>query len=489
MRQAMARGRQRNMQPQVVQQRSLRGLAVEPSAAFSDQRSHAASQRQRQNTADHSPQNGRLQALQRMAQAGGASQTIQCVFTFSNWVDFDSKATVVNHTMTVKEVFDNIKNTREGKKIPPEDLMVYLNDFDGSTFESREKLLNRLKSDTSTNFTVLKRIQFVKQVANPGDAVIDSFFTGLPGWEFKYKLALAQVTGHAPMVAKTIQLLQAIQPLLGADITPAGVQDMLSKAFTTVWELAPEEYLTGDATDVLNGFITTQLGVNGELETLINAAAIGAEQGEQIFSGAKYSESTSLGSKVEEDVDVSFIDSDGVLNLIEAGYSVKAVRNKLMGPGLKPGMAPDGQKQRYQHLAGSSQLEQAPVGGLTGSMAANRSISGIKLYYSVPVENFDRDIYTPDGLETISNLIKINAGLMLGTRRISPLELQALKVSIEVRLGQLRDRLRELETKLELEKMAEREETFSDNDAWADDDEYLSRAEAAELARLRALFS
>lgn len=122
-------------------------------------------------------------------------------------------------------------------------------------------------------------------------------------------------------------------------------------------------------------------------------------------------------------------------------------------------------------------------------MAPNRSISGIQLYYSVPQENFERDIYTPDGLETISTLIKINAGLMQGTKRISPSDLQTLKAEIEMRLGQLRDRLRELETKLELEKMAEREETLSDNDAWADDDEYLSRGEAAELARLRAFFS
>jgi hypothetical protein len=50
------------------------------------------------------------------------------------------------------------------------------------------------------------------------------------------------------------------------------------------------------------------------------------------------------------------------------------------------------------------------------------------------------------------------------------------------RLGPKAERYRALRDKLELAKMAEREDTLENNDEWAEDDEYLSPEEALELA-------
>lgn len=412
---------------------------------------------------------------------------IQGVFTFTNWTDYETQKSLPNHQMSVDEVITNIKGTREAKKLELQKLRDYLTQLDGTVFESREQLINRLRSDTNTGFSFMKRIQFVTEHFGTNLDIINQYFGGIQGWEFKYKLALTDKLGHQDVVKNTIGFLTEIRQYLGKTIARAGVLDMLSKSFTNTWERAPEDYLIGDAKEVLNGFITTILGVNGELETLINSSKIGPEDDEMVFSGSKYSNSDTSFGKIEEDVDVSFVDSSGALNLIETGYSIKALKNKLTGPKLAFGQKPEGQKQRYQYLASSNKVTQEPTGGFSSSMASDRAITAIKLFYSVPLANFDNDIFTPNGLEVISDLIKIDAGLMVGTTRYTPSQLIELKTTIEERIGVYRDRLKELQTKINFNKMSEREDSLADNDTWAGDDEYLSSAEYQELIRLRKI--
>ncbi len=161
------------------------------------------------------------------------------------------------------------------------------------------------------------------------------------------------VKGYKSETQLTLDLLNTIIGLKER-IELKGIEDMLHRAFSSIWEKPPDYYLVGEGGQVLDGFVTTLKGVNAELEALVSASRIGPQIGEKVFSGSNYSATGVFADKttpVSEDVDVSFIDQTGTLNLIEVGASLSVLMNKFTGPKIKPGIAPETQKQRYEYLS------------------------------------------------------------------------------------------------------------------------------------------
>jgi len=130
----------------------------------------------------------------------------------------------------------------------------------------------------------------------------------------------------------------------------------------------------------LVGINVSVKGLIGELDALLHATQKPLMDGETVFSGSTYKDED---ADVEEDVDVSYIDAQGVLHLVEAAYDDNVLWNKVRSGGR------DSQKARYKHLAGkSTSLLQTPVDRLTDKQAMEKKITDVVFSYSIPEAGF-----------------------------------------------------------------------------------------------------
>jgi hypothetical protein len=168
---------------------------------------------------------------------------------------------------------------------------------------------------------------------------------------------------------------EGLAKTLSALLSPWGQSDV-NKAF---YETAAFD-ASASKGGPLVGINVSVKGLIGELDALLHATQKPLMDGETVFSGSTYKDED---ADVEEDVDVSYIDAQGVLHLVEAAYGDNVLWNKVRSGGQ------DSQKARYKHLAGkSTSLLQTPVDRLTDKQAMEKKITDVVFSYSIPEAGF-----------------------------------------------------------------------------------------------------
>lgn len=382
------------------------------------------------------------------SQAMAAAAPIQRVITYT-------KADRLGGTCyTPEELLENLEGTREAQAfIKANDgdrtaLLDFLRGYDDTTVESREFLVNQIKGAARKDPEIVRQRTELIQEEKPYDArgaVARAGWNPRQSGEVYFKLGLLRrFCGQGKNVDRFEQMLgQVLSQAQAGAIGLAGVQRTLA-TLTTSWPQAPvhyeEDYRGNGTKSRLSGLVTTLMGLNGELDALYHASLRGRAPGETVFSGARLAD-TAAG--VEEDVDVSFIDAQRVLHLIEVAGSLHVLDNKLREKDLESpptGMPhPTGQKQRYQYLSRHSQtLRQEPVDGLVGSQALDQELAGVRFAYSVPEHGFYPAVYSPEGLSVLTALGHAGADLNVGPRSHAPHQVARLRERIAAGMAQVR---------------------------------------------------
>jgi hypothetical protein len=160
----------------------------------------------------------------------------------------------------------------------------------------------------------------------------------------------------------------------------------------------------------LVGINVSVKGLIGELDALLHATQKPLMDGETVFSGSSYKDED---ADVEEDVDVSYIDAQGVLHLVEAAYDDNVLWNKVRSGGR------DSQKARYKHLAGkSTSLLQTPVDRLTDKQAMEKKITDVVFSYSIPEAGFEQLLTWKEAdLNSLLRLLGKNISVLVNGER------------------------------------------------------------------------
>lgn len=264
---------------------------------------------------------------------------------------------------------------------------------------------------------------------------VEPFFVGQNKDAIYYKLGLVvELSASFPELAGVAEQLVGLMRRVAERIEvgaigKAGVEKTLSTLLSH-WSDSPttymDEYRSKGGRSMLGGELVTLRGLIGELNALYYASLADRDDGEIVFSGSTYKDEA---AGVEEDVDVSYIDSNGVLHLIECAANGNVLKNKLQGSALRDG-PPKSQKQRYQHLANkASTLTQESIDPLTGPMGADREIAGVVLEYSIPPAEFEKMVENKELLEQIARGLVGNMRLVVGTEAYTREELQKLAAS------------------------------------------------------------
>lgn len=258
---------------------------------------------------------------------------------------------------------------------------------------------------------------------------VELFFASQNKDAIYYKLGLVDELGTteselAGLSARLAALMEMVaQRINEGAIGRVGVEKTLSTLLSP-WSSQPKSYMD-DYRDnknksMLGGELVTLRGLIGELNALYYASQDKLDDGEKVFSGANFKDES---AGVEEDVDVSYIDSTGVLHLVECAADANVLKNKLRGSNLKD-KPPEGQKQRYQHLAGraSSLTQETP--DLGEDLSVGRDISSVVFEYSIPPEEFAKLLKQRELAEEIARNLVGDMRLRVGTETYTREQLQ-----------------------------------------------------------------
>lgn len=264
---------------------------------------------------------------------------------------------------------------------------------------------------------------------------VEPFFDGQNKDPIYYKLGLfAELSQSFPELAGVAEQLAGLMHNVAEQIKAGAIgKDGVEKTLTTLlsnWSNPPKSYMDDYRSNrdrsMLGGELVTLRGLIGELNALYYASLADRDDDEIVFSGSTYKDEA---AGVEEDVDVSYIDSSGILHLIECAADGNVLKNKLQGSALRDG-PPKSQKQRYQHLANkASTLTQESKDPLTGPMGADREIAGVVLEYSIPPAEFQKLLLDKELLEQIARSLVGNMRLVVGTEAFTREQLQKLATS------------------------------------------------------------
>jgi len=263
------------------------------------------------------------------------------------------------------------------------------------------------------------------------------------GTEILYELGLvwewnAQLPALSAFVERVKLLVDAKQR--GAPIDWVGLTEKTLQIVSATWPNDPSYYLTGDGRVSLlgesaeepTGIITSFAGLNSEFDAILAGANHDLAAGEVVFSGSNYRDVNAAG--MDKDVDVSFIDAQGYLNLIEAAKDFGALANKVA--------TPKAQSAIYKHLATTStEIEHTAAGPLSDAQAHRTHIRGVRFWYNVPPEALAQA--DPETLLTcVSGLLRLGAGLRSGPTIRQTSDLREWQ-------GELAEKVRERRTRLE----------------------------------------
>lgn len=359
---------------------------------------------------------------QRIASGFGAAGVVQRVITFT-------KEAI---SPTPEEVFDRVKGGKDGLAYiaahGADGLLAYIKLQDKKTFASMSAFLRQLKAaakggggdDSKTGFIAAGRSMVGH--SDLVDAMLggDSRFAD----EMYYKIALVSKLPDSggyvgAFVGRLAQLGVAFAKRMPVDW--AGVKSTLG-LLLVAWGQQPDYYINGPGQDSLfgngeQGVVLAIKGLNAELDALLSVDPRELAKGEDVFSGSTYTD-TSV-REMTKDVDVSYIDGDGVLHLIEAAKDMNTLHNKVVGKA--------DQKAIYAYLAHQSrEIEHEPVGGLTPEQAERNSVTDVQWWYTVPPETLNLDTSRKPIAEIVRALVAARAGLRSGGKRFTPSQLAGL---------------------------------------------------------------
>lgn len=150
-------------------------------------------------------------------------------------------------------------------------------------------------------------------------------------------------------------------------------------------------------------------GITSELDAILNVRPDELAKGEVVFSGSNYKDAEH--EEMTKNVDVSYIDSNGVLNLIENGKDMNTLKNKAVGK--------HDQKSIYMHLSQkATSLIHTPVAPLTHEQASRNQITRVQWWYAIPPEALNPEALTEEDRATLYSVAAAGAGLRLGARRL-----------------------------------------------------------------------
>lgn len=326
---------------------------------------------------------------------------------------------------TPEQLFERIKNSRAGKKYTEkwglEGLLVWLKAHDGRTYASSNALQSELTKSLDVDpsggsDTKLAYISKIRELAGPAADIVlgDSRRAD----ELYYKLALARALPGGPEIVQAflyrlVRLAKAVERKEPVDIP--GIQSTL-RLLTSTWAGTPTDYLDGDLRDSLfgkneDGIGVSIMGLTSELDAILNVDPSELAKGEVVFSGSNYTDSND--SSQTKDVDVSYIDRNETLHLIESAKDMNTLYNKVVGK--------HDQKSIYSHLTyEATSLDHTAVGPLTEQQAQRDSIDQVQWWYSVPPETLDLDVGKQKVREIVVALVKAGAGLRSGNNRYPP---------------------------------------------------------------------
>ncbi|VVD68187.1 hypothetical protein [Pandoraea anhela] len=158
-------------------------------------------------------------------------------------------------------------------------------------------------------------------------------------------------------------------------------------------------------------------GITSELDAILHVHPDELAKDEVVFSGSKYTDEHK--GEMNKDVDVSYIDSAGVLHLIENGKDMNTLKNKAVGV--------HDQKRIYMHLSQkTTSFIHAPVAPLTEAQAGRNQITGVQWWYAIPAHALDIDHLRAEDKITLSAVAAAGAGLRCADRRLTPEMLRKL---------------------------------------------------------------
>jgi hypothetical protein len=371
--------------------------------------------------------------------------------------------------LSVEEAAARYRKSDAGKKfVKDEEFLEFVKTFDHQEFESERafksmlyreaKKLDKLSKEGAKEggseglLKVKEKQELLKQGMLERQALIMQWrdaFEGLPSElfsvseanEFYFKFGMYERYVKGPRVNLEHLVYLIIEAIKEPLIEQAGLIKALH-ALTSSWPKIPSEVISQRKVrkkesglsvqaeeGLLEGVEITLLGLVPQLEqALLSTGDLAV--GERVFLESKYR--GGLIKQVEKDADVSYIDSDGVLHLIEVGFDFGVLYNKLTGK--------KEQFKTYLKLREAQELEQEAVGALTETELARNKITGIELSYSLPVAAFDAalrgDKETLEKVfQVLVTLIRYQVSLRVGGKVFSGKKLEEFKQNVGKDIG------------------------------------------------------
>lgn len=340
------------------------------------------------------------------------------------------RMTVDGMGMAPEEVFESIKNSRNGQKFikarGEEALLRWLGIRNSFTY-SRSQLQEAVKSAASEKTGSLdsKEKEVERGLEFVGPSVAEVLQDGRKAEEVYYKVGLCMQLEDSkaylqPFAQRMVELANAFT--MGAPIERAGIQRTFD-LLTTNWPYPPSYYLNGKGRDNLTGgkkgggVPLAFSGINSELDAILGVPPEELAEGEVVFNASNYADPEV--AEMTKDVDVSYIDGAGVLHLIESAKDMNALQNKVVGK--------HAQKTIYEHLTKTAaSIEHTAAGPLTPQQAERNAITDVAWWYNVPPETLSLDTENEDIRNSIAAMASAGAGLRSGNRRWTPQDIREL---------------------------------------------------------------
>ncbi len=338
-----------------------------------------------------------------------------------------------DYSGTPEDVYDIIKGGRDARKAidkwGSEGLLQWLKEHDNQTFTNTNAIQSEIKKAMKNwvpNAVDKKsKSSFINIARSKVGSCIDTILgDSRPANEIYYKISLVSELENSStylnhFIDRMKKIATAIEEKQPLDIP--GIKATL-KLLTSTWPKEPADYLK-DGSDHLSlvgknndGIPLSIKGLNSELDAILNVSKEELAEGEVVFSGSNYTDPKK--TEMTKDVDVSYIDNNNVLHLIENGKDMNTLKNKVVGS--------HDQKKIYNHLTKkTNEITHTAVGNLTPTQSQRSEISKIMWWYSVPPETLDLDISKEDIKSILESLVSTGAGIRSGDKRF---EVEDLKV-------------------------------------------------------------
>ncbi len=284
---------------------------------------------------------------------------------------------------------------------------------DNQIIPSRNEFLKQLERIAKTDFPKFLegggKAGVIEKELNNGQ-ILFHILERVDGREALHKLALIRKVN--PGIVTHVYIL--VEELLKKS------RDLLSNdELTLLFSKLTSSQTTEDVENGIEGYVQAAEGIYGELAGLAHINPEDVAEGERIYNGSEFKDTGSEESHQQE-VDISYIDKNGVLHLIEAANSLNVLKNKVLGS--------SGQKGNYVHLSKKAkEMEQMAPGGFNEAQAQPKAVSAVEFSYVIPTDEVDHicknsDNYSLDYLQQLDDILRsmvlANALLRIGSGRV-----------------------------------------------------------------------